>query len=164
MAPPNPTAVPRREANQGDKLRDLLTCGGNSFDPYDRFVVVMNKCQKEQIQNLEFLGKLKLFCVLDFDPNSAAPDGLCTFYRNVRVAHLHVPAQFKAEPERVIKKLNLGKQTSWVFCNGRNDIVCEGNKELSYKEWFRTARKGIEHLHSSASRKFFSLDHRGNIK
>ena len=52
----------------------------------------MNKCQKEQIQNLEFLGKLKLFCVLDFDPNSAAPDGLCTFYRNVRVANLHVPA------------------------------------------------------------------------
>ena len=63
MATPNPKAVPRREANQGDKLKNLLTCGGNSLDHYDRFVVVMNKCQKGQVENLEFLSKLKLFCV-----------------------------------------------------------------------------------------------------
>ncbi|XP_046906296.1 sterile alpha motif domain-containing protein 9-like isoform X2 [Hypomesus transpacificus] len=146
MATPNPKAVPRREANQGDKLKNLLTCGGNSLDHYDRFVVVMNKCQKGQVENLEFLSKLKLFCVLDFDPNSAAPGGVCSFYRKSRVANLHGPTQFQSEPEDVIKNLNLGIQTSWVFCNGRNDITCEANKELSYKEWFRTARGDIEQI------------------
>ncbi|KAJ7993229.1 hypothetical protein DPEC_G00270280 [Dallia pectoralis] len=64
-----------RETNQGEKLKDLLTCGGNMLEYYDRFVVVMNKSSTEQLEYLQFLSKLKLFCVLDFDPNSAAPGG-----------------------------------------------------------------------------------------
>lgn len=143
---PNPKESLRREANQGDKLKNLLTCGGNSLDHYDQFVIVVNKSHTEQLEHLMFLSKLKLFCVLDFDPNSTAPGGVCRFYREWRAANLHVPAQFHSDPRDVIDKLNLYKQTSWVFCNGRNDLNSESAKEMVYKEWLRTAREDIDHM------------------
>lgn len=143
---PNPKASLRREANQGDKLKNLLTCGGNFLDHYDQFVIVMNKSHTEQLEHFLFLSKLKLFCVLDFDPNSAAPGGVCSFYRELRAANLHVPAQFQSDPCDVINNLNLYKQTSWVFCKGRNDLNCGAAKEMDYKEWLRTVRKDIEHM------------------
>ncbi|XP_035987653.1 sterile alpha motif domain-containing protein 9 [Fundulus heteroclitus] len=134
----------KKEANQGDKLKMLLTCGGNSLDSYDRFVIVVNKSSPEQIQYLTFLSKLKLFCVLDFDPNSVSSGGLCHSYRESRVANLHFPAQFQGQTEAVIKGLNLYRQTSWVFCNGRHDL--DDNKELDYKNWLRKSCKDVEQL------------------
>ncbi|XP_054891613.1 sterile alpha motif domain-containing protein 9 [Poeciliopsis prolifica] len=134
----------KTEANQGEKLKMLLTCGGNSLDNYARFVVVVNKSRQEQIQYLNFLSKLKLFCVLDFDPNSLSSGGLCNSYRESRVANLHLPVQFQGQIESVKKDLNLNLQTSWVFCNGRNDL--EGDKELEYREWLRKSCKDVDHL------------------
>ncbi|XP_043955126.1 sterile alpha motif domain-containing protein 9 [Gambusia affinis] len=134
----------KTEANQGEKLKMLLTCGGNSLDSYARFVVVVNKSRQEQIQYLHFLSKLKLFCVLDFDPNSLTSGGLCNSYRESRVANLHLPVQFQGQIEAVKKNLNLNLQTSWVFCNGRNDL--EGDKELEYREWLRKSCKDVEQL------------------
>ncbi|XP_028258964.1 sterile alpha motif domain-containing protein 9-like [Parambassis ranga] len=136
----------KKEANQGDKLKNLLTCGGNSLDSYDRFVVVVNRSFPEQLQNLQFLTKLKLFCVLDFDPNSAASGGLCHSYRASRGANLHTPSQFQGKMESVIKNLNLYKQTSWVFCNGRHDLNSDANRELDYKTWLRKSCRDVEHL------------------
>ncbi|KAM4739951.1 sterile alpha motif domain-containing protein 9 isoform 2-T4 [Anableps anableps] len=138
--------IMKKEANQGDKLKLLLTCGGNSLDSYDRFVIVVNKSSSEQIQYLNFLSKLKLFCVLDFDPNSAAVGGLCHSYRESRVANLHLPVQFQGKTEKVIKELNLYLQTSWVFCNGRHDLDNNLNKELDYKNWLRKSCRDVEHL------------------
>ncbi|XP_056133732.1 sterile alpha motif domain-containing protein 9 [Lampris incognitus] len=138
--------VQRREANQGDKLKNLLTCGGNSLDNYDRFILVVNKSSLQQLEYLQFLNKLKLFCVLDFDPNSAVPGGLCHSYRECRVANLHMPAQYQGQTDVVIKNLNLYKQTSWVFCNGRHDLDSDSQRELDYKNWFRTACKDVEQL------------------
>lgn len=135
----------KKEANQGDKLKNLLTCGGNSLDNYDRFVVVVNKSSPEQMQYIQFLSKLKLFCVLDFDPNSAAPGGLCHSYRESRVANLHTPSQYHGQIDSVIKNLNLYKQTSWVFCNGRLDLDSE-LVELDYKNWLRNSCKHVEQL------------------
>uniref|UniRef100_A0A8C9XBN6 Pyrin domain-containing protein n=1 Tax=Sander lucioperca TaxID=283035 RepID=A0A8C9XBN6_SANLU len=136
----------KKEANQGDKLKNLLTCGGNSLDNYDRFVVVVNKSSPEQVQYLQFLNKLKLFCVLDFDPSSVAPGGLCHSYRESRVANLHTPSQYQGQTDSVIKNLNLYKQTSWVFCNGRNDLDSNSDKELDYKNWLKKSCKGVEKL------------------
>ncbi|XP_070765170.1 sterile alpha motif domain-containing protein 9 [Enoplosus armatus] len=138
--------VLKKEANQGDKLKNLLTCGGNLLDNYDRFVVVVNKSSPEQVQYLQFLSKLKLFCVLDFDPNSGAPGGLCHSYRESRVANLHAPSQYQGQIESVIKNLNLCKQTSWVFCNGRHDLDSDSNKELDYKNWLRKSCRDVEQL------------------
>uniref|UniRef100_A0AAQ6ALE4 SAM domain-containing protein n=1 Tax=Amphiprion ocellaris TaxID=80972 RepID=A0AAQ6ALE4_AMPOC len=141
-----PTKGGKKEANQGDKLKALLTCGGNSLDNYDRFVVVVNKSSPEQVQYLQFLSKLKLFSVLDLDPNSAASGGLCHSYRESRVANLHTATQFQGQTESVIKSLNLYKQTSWVFCNGRQDLDSDSNKELDYKNWLRKCLRDIEQL------------------
>ncbi|XP_073332006.1 sterile alpha motif domain-containing protein 9 [Pagrus major] len=136
----------KKEANQGDKLKNLLTCGGNSLDNYSRFVVVVNKSCPEQLQYLKFLSKMKLFCVLDFDPDSGTPDGLCHSYRESRVANLHTPTQYQGQTDSVIKNLNLYKQTSWVFCNGRHDLDSDSNKELDYKNWLRKSCKDVEQL------------------
>ncbi|XP_078114361.1 sterile alpha motif domain-containing protein 9-like isoform X1 [Sander vitreus] len=138
--------VLKKEANQGDKLKNLLTCGGNSLDNYSRFVVVVNKSSPEQVQYLQFLNKLKLFCVLDFDPSSIAPGGLCHSYRESRLANLHTPSQYQGQTDSVIKNLNLYKQTSWVFCNGRNDLDSDSDKELDYKNWLKKSCKGVENL------------------
>ncbi|XP_067452179.1 sterile alpha motif domain-containing protein 9-like [Thunnus thynnus] len=138
--------VSKKEANQGDKLKNLLTCGGNSLDSYDRFVVVTNKSSPEQVQYLQFLSKLKLFCVLDFDPESAAKGGLCHSYRELRVANQHTPSQYQGQTESVIKNLNLYKQTSWVFCNGRHDLDSDSNRELDYKNWLRKSCRDVEQL------------------
>ncbi|XP_008295941.1 sterile alpha motif domain-containing protein 9 [Stegastes partitus] len=141
-----PTKGGKKEANQGEKLKALLTCGGNSLDNYDSFVVVVNKSSLEQVQYLQFLSKLKLFCVLDFDPNSAASGGLCHSYRQSRVANLHTATQFQGQTESVIKSLNLYKQTSWVFCNGRQDVDSDSNKELDYRNWLRKCCRDVEQL------------------
>uniref|UniRef100_A0A3B4GQE5 SAM domain-containing protein n=1 Tax=Pundamilia nyererei TaxID=303518 RepID=A0A3B4GQE5_9CICH len=136
----------RKEANQGEKLKTLLSCGGNSLDNYDKFVVVVNKSNPEQLHYLQFLTKLKLFCVLDFDPNSAASGGLCHSYRESRWANQHTPPQFQGQTESVIKNLNLYKQTSWVFCNGRHDLDSDSNLALDYKNWLRKSCKDVEQL------------------
>lgn len=136
----------KKEANQGEKLKNLLTCGGNSLDNYNRFVVVVNKSNPEQVQNLQFLSKLKLFSVLDFDPTSVASGGLCHSYRESRVANLHTPSQYQGEIDSVKKNLNLYKQTSWIFCNGRNDLDDDSNKELDYKNWLRKTCRDVEQL------------------
>ncbi|XP_076010585.1 sterile alpha motif domain-containing protein 9-like [Genypterus blacodes] len=138
--------VLKREDNQGDKLKNLLTCGGNSLNAYERFVVVVNKSSPEQIGYLQFLSILKLFCVLDFDPDSNSPGGVCQSYRDTRAANLHFPSQYQGQIHTVMKDLNLYKQTSWVFCNGRNDLDSGSNPEFDYKNWLRKSCKDIESL------------------
>ncbi|XP_074523923.1 sterile alpha motif domain-containing protein 9-like [Halichoeres trimaculatus] len=138
--------VAKKEANQGDKLKNLLTCGGNSLDNYKHLVIVVNKSSAEQVQYLQFLNKLRLFCVLDFDPNSNTPEGLCHSYRDSRWANLHTPSQYQGQIESVIKDLNLYKQTSWVFCNGRHDLDSDSNNELDFKNWLRKTCRDVEQM------------------
>ncbi|KAM7012936.1 sterile alpha motif domain-containing protein 9 [Tautogolabrus adspersus] len=142
----NSRDVVKKEANQGEKLKNLLTCGGNSLDNYDNIIIVVNKSSPEQVQHLKFLNKLKLFCVLDFDPNSNSQVGLCHSYRDSRWANLHTPLQYQGQTDSVIKSLNLYKQTSWVFCNGRHDLDSDSNKELNYRNWLRKSCSDVEQL------------------
>lgn len=46
----------------------------------------------------------------------------------------------------MIKNLNLYKQTSWVFCNGRHDLDGDANKKLDYKHWLKKLCKDVEQL------------------
>ncbi|XP_036412005.1 sterile alpha motif domain-containing protein 9 [Colossoma macropomum] len=124
----------KRKLNQGEKLKNLLTCGGGTLDHYDYYIIVMNKSHSDQLQNLKFLTAWKLFCVLDFDPDSVK-NGSCHSYRKNRIANLHSPGQFHGDPGSLIQKLNLYQQTSWVFCNGRVDIDKESDKPLPPSEW-----------------------------
>ncbi|KAI4881423.1 hypothetical protein NFI96_001438 [Prochilodus magdalenae] len=126
----------RKILNQAEKLKNLLTCGGGALDYYRHFIIVTNKSHSEQLQHLTFLTALKLFCVLDFDPDSVE-NGTCHMYRNdfQRFANLHSPKQFCGDPGTVTQKLRLFKQTSWVLCNGRVDIDKDSDKPLSPSEW-----------------------------
>lgn len=123
-------------SNQGGKLKNLLTCGGSRLGHYDYYIIVTNKCHPEQLQHLQFMTTLKLFCVLDFDPNSIV-NGSCHNYRDVRIANLHRPSQFHGDPGTVANNLNLYKQTSWVFCNGREDLNTESDRPLRPSEWLK---------------------------
>ncbi|XP_056336739.1 sterile alpha motif domain-containing protein 9-like [Danio aesculapii] len=124
----------KETSNQGEILKDLLTCGGNRLDHYDNFIIVTNKSHPEQLQHLQFMTTLKLFCVLDFDPDSVV-NGFCHNYRDVRVANLHTPSQFNGDPGTIFKDYNLGNQTSWVFCNGRKDLNTESDRPLKPSDW-----------------------------
>ncbi|KAI7807318.1 sterile alpha motif domain-containing protein 9-like [Triplophysa rosa] len=121
-------------SNQGEKLKNLLAFGGNRLGYYDYYIIVTNKSHDEQLQHLQFMTTLKLFCVLDFDPNSAV-SGTCHSYTKVRIANLHNPRQLLGDPGTVAKDLNLYKQTSWVFCNGREDLSNESDMPLRPSDW-----------------------------
>lgn len=123
----------KKTSDHGERLRSLLTHGGKTLD-YDYFIVVTNKSYLEQLQHLQFLSALKLFCVLDFDPNSKVI-GSCQTYRESRIANLHKPEQFKGDAKTFIKDLNLYTQTSWVFCNGREDLTGECYTPLEPCDW-----------------------------
>ncbi|XP_072525553.1 sterile alpha motif domain-containing protein 9-like [Salminus brasiliensis] len=124
----------KRKSNHGIKLKNQLTCGGKNLGYYDYYIIVTNKAHPEQLQHLQFMTMMKTFCVLDFDPDSAV-SGCCSNYRKVRIANLHKPSQFNGDAEHLMKSLNLYKQTSWIFCNGREDLDVEFEKPLTPKEW-----------------------------
>ncbi|XP_051989569.1 LOW QUALITY PROTEIN: sterile alpha motif domain-containing protein 9 [Xyrauchen texanus] len=124
----------KRTSNQGEKLKNLLTFEGNRLGYYHYYIIVTNKSHPEQLKHLQFMTTLKLFCVLDFDPNSAV-SGSCHNYREARVANLHAPSQFHGDPGTVTNNLNLYKQTSWVSCNGREDLKTESDRPLQPREW-----------------------------
>ncbi|XP_072525469.1 sterile alpha motif domain-containing protein 9-like [Salminus brasiliensis] len=125
---------PKRKQNQGEKLKNLLTCGSGSLDYYNYFIIVTNKSHSEQLQHLTFLTILRLFGVLDFDPDSMK-NGTCQSYKKDRVANIHTPGQFHGDPGMLIQNLNLYKQTSWVMCNGRVDINTESDKPMTPSKW-----------------------------
>lgn len=132
-------------SNQGEKLKNLLTCGGSRLDHYDYFIIVTNKSHPEQLQHLQFMTTLKLFCVLDFDPNSVV-NGSCHRYRDDRIANLHNPNQFHGDPGTIVKNLNLYKQTSWVFCNGREDLNTEPDRPLRPSEWLKYRARDVQDM------------------
>uniref|UniRef100_A0A8B9GU58 SAM domain-containing protein n=1 Tax=Astyanax mexicanus TaxID=7994 RepID=A0A8B9GU58_ASTMX len=117
----------KRKLNQGEKLKSLLTDS-------DYYIIVTNKSHPEQLEHLKFLTTLRLFCVLDFDPDSVG-NGTCHNYRKNRVANIHTPIQFHGDPGMLTQNLNLYKQTSWVMCNGRLDINTESDKPLPPNKW-----------------------------
>ncbi|XP_051856775.1 sterile alpha motif domain-containing protein 9-like [Antechinus flavipes] len=138
---------------EGQKLTHLLTRDqdlDNSY--YDWYILVVNKSHPNQIEHLDFLKEIRWLAVLEFDPESLK-NGVAEAYRMTRAANLHFPSQYQDNTTSVTEKienLNLFKQPSWIFCNGRSDINKEEYQPLELSLWFKkratTVRKVISFL------------------
>uniref|UniRef100_S4R5K7 SAM domain-containing protein n=1 Tax=Petromyzon marinus TaxID=7757 RepID=S4R5K7_PETMA len=132
--------IVRKPDDEGKKLTHLITGGKGTLDDsyFSSYILVVNKADKSQLQHLEFVKEINWFAVLDFDPESNV-SGLCSRVRPDRSLNLHFPWQFvereHSDIETLAKELNLHKQTSWIFCNGRADIG--NNKAMDAKEFQR---------------------------
>ncbi|XP_053266394.1 sterile alpha motif domain-containing protein 9-like [Podarcis raffonei] len=124
---------------EGRKLVSLLTGNRDLLDNshYDWYILVTNKCHPNQTQHINFLQEIKLFAVLEFDPESAS-NGVVKAFREDRAANLHFPKQYQMpgnSTSETIEKLNLYQQPSWIFCNGRSDLNSEAYQPLSPGLW-----------------------------
>ncbi|KAK2885122.1 sterile alpha motif domain-containing protein 9-like [Channa argus] len=126
------------QGNQGQRLKQLLTRGTDTWENFLQVIVVTDKCPSAELEQLDFLKEMNLFAVLDFDPESDV-NGTCNFYRRDRIANLHYPNMFTTQDSTttVIGKLNLFKQTSWVFCNGCVNEDDKTNKPLTTSKWLK---------------------------
>ncbi|CAL9701066.1 unnamed protein product [Knipowitschia caucasica] len=123
--------------HQGHRLKQLITRGQDSLTNSIQVVVVTDKCHKSQLEFMDFLKELNLFSVLDFDPESDM-NGTCHLYRSDRAANLHFPHMYTSQDRTsVIAKLNLFKQTSWVFCNGQAGEESDSERPLTPSEWLK---------------------------
>ncbi|XP_067859216.1 sterile alpha motif domain-containing protein 9-like [Heptranchias perlo] len=143
---------PRKQTKkqEGYKLVRMITGGSEMIDTsyYKWYILVTNKSQQTQTQNLEFLKEMNWFCVLEFDPESVT-SGVCKSYREERAVNLHFPSHFQdidiAISEK-IEELNLYKQTSWIFCNGRSDLEDQTYKPLLPKVWYKEQAADVRKL------------------
>ncbi|XP_036372551.1 sterile alpha motif domain-containing protein 9-like [Megalops cyprinoides] len=106
---------------QGSQLTEAITNGSGSLDKsnFEWYILVTNKSHPVQLESLHFLTHLDLFAVLDFDPESKS-EGLYSFFREQRKARAHFPEDYTRTdlPHETVRKLELSKIISWVFCNG----------------------------------------------
>lgn len=121
----------KSQSCQGQKLQQLITGGRGTLENSLQFLVVTNKCPESELEHLSFLKELKLFAVLDFDPESEVT-GACSFFRKDHITNIHYPRMYNSSDSvsATVGKLNLYKQTSWVFCNGRANE--ENNDDLPF--------------------------------
>lgn len=126
------------QGHHGQRLKQLISRGRDSFENSLQVIVVTDKCHSTQLEHLDFLSELKLFAVLEFDPESDV-NGTCSFYRKDHIANLHYPHMYTTHDNLtvIIGKLNLFKQTSWIFCNGKLNEDSETNKPLTTSEWIK---------------------------
>ncbi|XP_067089762.1 sterile alpha motif domain-containing protein 9-like [Osmerus mordax] len=127
----------------GRKLSILLTCGKNYMDDSLSYIIVTNKFKEEHLTTIDFLVHMKIFCVLDFDPDSKI-SGLCGKYGKHHAANLHFLHDYANEnvmsTTDLKKDLQLFDMTSWIFCNGRRDYH-GGEGPCDEKTWIRTKKK-----------------------
>uniref|UniRef100_A0A8C8SJ89 SAM domain-containing protein n=1 Tax=Pelusios castaneus TaxID=367368 RepID=A0A8C8SJ89_9SAUR len=129
----------KKRENEGRKLISLLTGNKDLLDNsyYDWYILVTNKSHPSQTQHLDFLQEVKWFAVLEFDSLSQMT-GVAKKYRENRGANLHFPSQYQVKGKstvEIIEDLNLYKQLSWIFCNGRSDLNDEKYQPLGPSLW-----------------------------
>ncbi|MEQ2210110.1 hypothetical protein XENOCAPTIV_008542 [Xenoophorus captivus] len=109
---------------QGSKLTHMITGGTLSLDRshFERYIIVTNKSHPSHSENLRFLVEFEPTAVLDFDPESAE-HGLLSYFDKQTTVSPHLPAKYKImeSVKETAIKLELPKNTSWVFCNGGID-------------------------------------------
>ncbi|XP_054582508.1 sterile alpha motif domain-containing protein 9-like [Eptesicus fuscus] len=138
-----------KKESEGQKLVKLLIGNRESLDNsyYSWYILVTNKCHPNQTKYLDFLKEIKLFAVLEFDPESESK-GVAKAYKRSRVANLHFPNQYeeKTTTREAISSLNLFDQPSWIFCNGRSDLKKERYKPLEPHLWQRERASEVRKL------------------
>ncbi|XP_075128130.1 sterile alpha motif domain-containing protein 9-like, partial [Leptodactylus fuscus] len=127
----------------GRKVSVLLTDGKKSISNSLRYILVTNQCAQNQLKNLNFLMRMNILCVFDFDPNSDN-NGLCSIYKEHHAINNHSLKSYSNEGKvstgDLKKNLSLFNQTSWVFCNGRSNYRGE-DEPCDENTWVRTKRK-----------------------
>ncbi|XP_060748001.1 v-maf avian musculoaponeurotic fibrosarcoma oncogene homolog Ga isoform X1 [Tachysurus vachellii] len=126
----------------GRKLIMLVTSGKKQIEKEKWYILVTNKIPKEDLNHIDFLLNMKLFCVFDFDPDSMV-SGLCHEYVKHHAVNLHFMQNYKIPSGMSIREfeshLHLFEQISWIFCNGRNDF--KGNEvHCDENTWSKTRR------------------------
>ncbi|KAF4093213.1 hypothetical protein AMELA_G00030260 [Ameiurus melas] len=122
------------------KLMMLLTSGKKRIEKEKWYILVTNRFSEEDLQHIDFFLKMKLLCVFDFDPDSMV-SGLYHEFDKHHKVNLHFVQNYKKPRGKSTREfeshLHLFEQTSWIFCNGRNDF--SGNETPCDKyTWCRT--------------------------
>lgn len=133
--------------NQGQRLKQLITRGKEAFETSVQVILVTDKCPPSQLEHLDFLNEITLFAVLEFDPQSDV-NGTCSSYRKDHIGNLHYPRMYNTQDSvtSTVQKLNLFKQTSWVFCNGRENEDSETDRPLAPSEWLKKRSGEVNNL------------------
>ncbi|XP_048195986.1 sterile alpha motif domain-containing protein 9 [Perognathus longimembris pacificus] len=145
-----------RSNSEGAKLVKLLTGNQDLLDNsyYYWYILVINKCHPDQTKHLDFLKVIKWFAVLEFDDRSES-DGAVKTFKESRVANLHFPSLFVEEKSTLNEKistLNLYKQPSWIFCNGRVDLGSGKYQALDPSSWQRERASEVRKMISFLTR------------
>ncbi|TNM97414.1 hypothetical protein fugu_015570 [Takifugu bimaculatus] len=132
--------MPESCQDLGRKLTMLMTSGKKLMEEDKWFILVTNKFKPDDLCNVDWLLNMNVFCVFDFDPDSKV-SGLCKTYLQHHTANMHSLQTYKLSGDMSIKefisKLYLFDQTSWIFCNGRNDF--KGNENpCDELTWIKT--------------------------
>ncbi|XP_074870834.1 sterile alpha motif domain-containing protein 9-like [Carettochelys insculpta] len=128
------------------KLLVLLNDGKNYIDNFLNYILVTNRCGKEDLKFVNFLMRMNIFCVLDFDEDSNV-SGLHANYKEHHTTNLHFLQDFANKSQMTTnefkKHLGLFDNTCWIFCNGRSDYL--GKEEtLDENTWIRTKKKYLK--------------------
>lgn len=134
--------APELSQNLGKKLIMLITGGKKIMDKEKWHILVTNQFLEKDLQSIDFLLNMNIFCVFDFDPDSNV-SGLCHEYNKHHVVNRHFMQNYKIPSGLSIREfeshLRLFDQISWIFCNGRNDF--KGNEPpCDEKTWVKTKR------------------------
>ncbi|XP_075067908.1 sterile alpha motif domain-containing protein 9-like [Mixophyes fleayi] len=147
----------KKNLEQGSKLVSLITGNRDTLDNsyYKWYILVANKCQAYHTKHLQFMHEINWFAILDFDPESVT-DGLCKAYQEKRKPNLHYPHQYRNMDNVInqkIEELKLYQQPSWIFCNGRCDLMSKEDEPLDNKLWQKKKAGEVRDLVSFLSRK-----------
>ncbi|XP_048105632.1 sterile alpha motif domain-containing protein 9-like [Alosa alosa] len=137
--------MPEACPDLGRKLTMLVTGGKTYLEKGKWFILVTNKFCSEHLSSIDFLLNMRIFCVFDFDPDSNL-SGLCQEYLKHHAANLHFMHDYiissSLTSEEFQKKMHLFEQTSWIFCNGRNDF--KGKEQCDDMTWFKTKKTQLK--------------------
>ncbi|KFP30599.1 Sterile alpha motif domain-containing protein 9-like, partial [Colius striatus] len=137
------TEIPQ---NLGRKLSILLNDGKSYMDDSLWYILVTNRCEKDNLNHISFLTQLNIFCVFDFDADSNV-SGLYQKYKEHHTTRCYLLQEFSNESKSsnppFQKHLCLFDQTSWIFCNGRSDYLGD-EKPCDENTWIRTKKKYLK--------------------
>ncbi|XP_065820674.1 sterile alpha motif domain-containing protein 9-like [Labrus bergylta] len=124
-------SAPENCQDLGRKLTMLMTSGKKFMEKDKWFILITNRFPSDDLRSIDWLLKMKIFCVFEFDPDSEV-SGLCSRYLQHHAANMHSLQSYRIPGDMNIKEftsqLHLFDQTSWIFCNGRTDY--KGNETL----------------------------------
>ncbi|KYO30994.1 sterile alpha motif domain-containing protein 9-like isoform C [Alligator mississippiensis] len=130
----------------GRKLSILLTDGKNYINDSLWYILVTNRCRKEDLKHVNFLMRMNIFCVFDFDEDSNV-SGLYAQFKKHHATSSHFLHDYSNENKMTTtqfqKHLCLFDHTSWIFCNGRSDYH-GSEKPCDENTWIRTKKKYLK--------------------